>query len=236
MRAVMLSAGLADGFTMGDALAYVEREAKSMANAGMRVSYAGEAKEYAESNRNMYFTFGLALAVIYLVLSAQFESFRDPLTILLAVPPAVTGGLIALFLTKGTLSIYSQIGLVILIGLVSKNAILIVEFANQLRERGMDRVDAVIEAATLRLRPILMTTSATILGALPLALAAGAGAVGRRQIGVVLIGGLAVSTIVTLFLVPAGYAIVSRRRRVWSGEEAERRESAGPSLLPSRSS
>ncbi|MDF0643716.1 MAG: efflux RND transporter permease subunit [Nitrospira sp.] len=236
MRAVILSAGLTDGFTMGDAVAYVEREAKTMLNSGMRGTYAGEAKEYAESNRNLYFTFGLALAVIYLVLSAQFESFRDPLTILLAVPPAVTGGLIALVLTKGTLSIFSQIGLVILIGLVSKNAILIVEFANQLRERGMDRVDAVIEAATLRLRPILMTTSATILGALPLALASGAGAVSRRQIGVVLIGGLVVSTIVTLFLVPAGYAAVSGRRNVWSGEAAERRESAGASLLPSRSS
>ncbi|SLM50063.1 putative Multidrug efflux transporter [Nitrospira japonica] len=236
MRAVMLSAGLAAGFTMGDALTYIEREAKSLVNAGMRVTYAGEAKEYAESNRNMYFTFGLALAVIYLVLSAQFESFRDPVTILLAVPPAVTGGLIALWLTKGTLGIYSQIGLVILIGLVSKNAILIVEFANQLRERGMNRTDAVIEAATLRLRPILMTTSATILGALPLALATGAGAASRRQIGVVLIGGLLVSTIVTLFLVPAGYAIVSSRKKSWSGEQTDRRDAAGASLLPSRSS
>jgi len=211
MRAVVLSAGLNEGFTLGGALTYVEREAKTLLGSGMRVTYAGEAKEYAESSRNLYFTFGLALAVIYLVLSGQFESFRDPLIILLAVPPAVTGGLIALVLTKGTLSIFSQIGLVILIGLVSKNAILIVEFANQLRSRGLGLIEAVVEAASFRLRPILMTTSATILGALPLALASGAGAASRRQIGVVLIGGLVVSTIVSLYLIPAAYAIVSRR-------------------------
>ncbi len=213
MRAVTVSAGLADGFTLGQALAYLDDAAKEVLRPTMRASYAGESKTFVESNTNLYVTFALALAVIFLVLSAQFESFQHPFTILLAVPPAVSGALLALAATQGTLTIYSQIGLIILIGLVTKNAILIVEFANQLRERGMEAGDAVIESAVLRLRPILMTTSATILGALPLALATGAGAAGRRQIGVVLIGGLVVSTIMTLFLVPAAYAMLSGASR-----------------------
>lgn len=209
MRAVTVSAGLADGFTLGQALKYLDETADDIVRPGMRTAYAGESKTFAESNRNLYLTFVLALAVIFLVLAAQFESFRHPWTILLTVPPALSGSLLSLAAIGGTLTIYSQIGLVILIGLVTKNAILIVEFANQLRERGMEVSEAIIEAAALRLRPILMTTCATILGALPLALATGAGAAGRRQIGVVLIGGLVVSTLVTLVLVPAGYMILS---------------------------
>ncbi|CUS37556.1 efflux RND transporter permease subunit [Candidatus Nitrospira nitrificans] len=209
MRAVTVSAGLADGFTLGQALKYLDETAHDIVRPGMRTAYAGESKTFAESNRNLYLTFVLALAVIFLVLAAQFESFRHPWTILLTVPPALSGSLLSLAAIGGTLTIYSQIGLVILIGLVTKNAILIVEFANQLRERGMEVSEAIIEAAALRLRPILMTTCATILGALPLALATGAGAAGRRQIGVVLIGGLVVSTLVTLVLVPAGYMILS---------------------------
>lgn len=210
MRAVTVSAGLADGFTLGQALRYLDETAKDLVKPGMRTAYAGESKTYAESNRNLYLTFVMALAVIFLVLAAQFESFRHPWTILLTVPPALLGALVALTVINGTLTIYSQIGLVILIGLVTKNAILIVEFANQLRAKGFTVSEAVIEAATLRLRPILMTTCATVLGALPLALATGAGAAGRRQIGVVLIGGLLMSTLVTLVLVPAGYALFSR--------------------------
>ncbi|MBS0181976.1 MAG: efflux RND transporter permease subunit [Nitrospira sp.] len=209
MRAVTISAGLADGFTLGQALNYLDETSRDIIKPGMRTAYAGESKTFAESNRNLYLTFVLALAVIFLVLAAQFESFRHPWTILLTVPPAMSGSLLSLAAIDGTLTIYSQIGLVILIGLVTKNAILIVEFANQLRERGFDVSQAVIEAAALRLRPILMTTCATILGALPLALATGAGAAGRRQIGIVLIGGLLVSTLVTLVLVPAGYRILS---------------------------
>ncbi len=214
MRAITISAGLADGFTLGQALNYLDETSKEIIKPGMRTAYAGESKTFAESNRNLSLTFALALAVIFLVLSAQFESFRHPWTILLAVPPAVSGAVLSLAAIDGTLTIYSQIGLVILIGLVTKNAILIVEFANQLRERGVDVSQAVIEAATVRLRPILMTTCATIIGALPLAFATGAGAVGRRQIGVVIIGGLVVSTLVTLFLVPAGYAILSGRSKI----------------------
>lgn len=221
MRAVTISAGLADGYTLGEALRYLDETAQSFIKPGMRTAYAGESKTYAESNRNLYLTFVLALAVIFLVLAAQFESFRHPWTILLAVPPAMSGAVFSLAAIDGTLTIYSQIGLVILIGLVSKNAILIVEFANQLRERGLDVSEAVIEAAALRLRPILMTTCATILGALPLALATGAGAAGRRQIGVVIIGGLVVSTLVTLVLVPAGYAILSGRMRHSHAEGTE---------------
>jgi multidrug efflux pump len=211
MRAVTISAGLTDGFTLGQALAYLDGAAKDVLLPSMRTTYAGESKTFMESKMNLYMTFALALIVVYLVLSAQFESFRDPFMILLAVPPAISGALLSLAVTRGSLSIYSQIGMIILIGLVTKNAILIVEFANQLRVRGMRATDAIIEAATLRLRPILMTTTATILGALPLAIATGAGAVARRQIGMVLIGGLVVSTIVTLFLVPAAYIIFSRQ-------------------------
>ncbi|BCA56568.1 hypothetical protein W02_37080 [Nitrospira sp. KM1] len=144
-------------------------------------------------------------------MAAQFESFVHPFVILLSVPPAVVGAVLALKLSGGTLNIYSEIGLVMLIGLVSKNAILIVEFANQLRARGAALERAVLEAATLRLRPILMTTAATLLGALPLALATGAGAAGRRQIGLVIVGGLVVSTSLTLFLVPAVYRLLARR-------------------------
>lgn len=221
MRAVTVSAGLADGFTLGQALAYLNEASTDILVPGMRTAYAGESKTYVESHRNLYVTFALALVVIFLVLSAQFESFRHPFTILLAVPSAISGALLALAATGGTLTIYSQIGFIILIGLVTKNAILIVEFANQLRDRGMAPVDAVIEAAVLRLRPILMTTCATILGALPLALATGAGAAGRRQIGVVLIGGLIVSTLVTLFLVPVASLLLSSRaeRRMLEGAD-----------------
>ena len=214
MRAVTIGAGLADGFTLGQALHYLDETSREIIKPGMRTAYAGESKTFAESNRNLYLTFVLALAVIFLVLAAQFESFRHPWTILLAVPPALSGAVLSLTAIDGTLTIYSQIGLVILIGLVTKNSILIVEFANQLRGRGFDVHQAVIEAAALRLRPILMTTCATILGALPLALATGAGAAGRRQIGAVLIGGLLVSMLVTLILVPAGYTILSGGRRI----------------------
>lgn len=221
MRAVTVSAGLAHGFTLGQALNYLDETSHDLIKPGMRTAYAGESKTFAESNRNLYLTFVLALAVIFLVLAAQFESFRHPWTILLTVPPALSGSLLSLAAIDGTLTIYSQIGLVILVGLVSKNAILIVEFANQLRERGLDVSQAVIEAAALRLRPILMTTCATILGALPLALATGAGAAGRRQIGIVLIGGLVVSTLVTLVLVPAGYTILSGGVKISEAEGAK---------------
>jgi multidrug efflux pump len=167
------------------------------------------------------------LLVIYLILAAQFESFRHPVTVLVSVPPALAGALLALTLSQGTMNIYSEIGLMILIGLVTKNAILIVEFANQLCDRGMDLRSAVIEASALRLRPIIMTTAATILAAFPLALATGAGAAGRRHIGLVVIGGLLLSTVLTLFFVPAVYSILVRT----SAPEARRSGTPAPDLI-----
>ncbi|MCB1823101.1 MAG: efflux RND transporter permease subunit, partial [Candidatus Competibacteraceae bacterium] len=155
------------------------------------------------------------------VLSAQFESFISPFVIMLTVPLAMTGALLALFLTGGTLNVYSQIGLVMLVGLITKNGILIVEFANQLRLTGLDRREAVLEAATLRLRPILMTTLATVLGAIPLALAVGAGAESRQQIGWVIVGGLLLGTLLTLSVVPVAYTLLVRKTHHTAEEAAE---------------
>jgi multidrug efflux pump len=166
-------------------------------------------------------TFVLALAFIYLVLAAQFESFIDPLVILFTVPLSMTGALAALQWSGGTLNVYSQIGLITLIGLITKHGILIVEFANQLREQGQTARDAVIEAARLRLRPILMTTGAMVLGAVPLALATGAGAESRQQIGWVIVGGMSLGTVLTLFVVPVVYLLFARRGRVAQVPTAE---------------
>jgi len=153
------------------------------------------------------------LMFIYLVLAAQFESFVDPFIILLTVPLSMTGALAALKLTGGTMNVYSQIGLITLVGLITKHGILIVEFANQLQERGLGKLEAVIEAAVLRLRPILMTTGAMVFGAVPLALATGAGAESRVQIGWVIVGGLSLGTLLTLFVVPTAYMLLARTRR-----------------------
>ena len=210
LRAVTISSSVESGSTLGQSLEALEALARKHLPPGASISYSGESKEFKESSGNLYGTFILALLVIYLILAAQFESFTHPVTILLSVPPAIAGALLALTLWQGTMNIYSQIGLMILIGLVTKNAILIVEFANQLHREGMAAGSAIIEASVLRLRPIIMTTVATILAALPLALATGAGAAGRRHIGLVVIGGLVVSTLLTLFLVPVVYALLAR--------------------------
>lgn len=211
MRSATISAGLAPGYTLGEALEYLERTVHEHLPSGTPFTYAGESKEFREATGNLYTMFVFALLVIYLVLAAEFESFVHPLTILLSVPPALTGALLTLTVLEGTLNIYSEIGMIMLIGLVTKNAILIVDFANQLRSRGVELMTAVVEGAALRLRPILMTTLATILGAVPLAMATGAGAAGRRQIGSVIIGGMVFSTLFTLFIVPAVYLSLSRR-------------------------
>jgi multidrug efflux pump len=157
----------------------------------------------------------MALGFIYLMLAAQFESFTDPLIIMLTVPLTLTGALLALYLTGGTLNVYSQIGLVTLIGLITKHGILIVEFGNQMQQQGKRRIEAIIEASALRLRPILMTTGAMVLGAVPLALASGAGAESRSSIGWVIVGGLLVGTFFTLFVIPTVYTYLSRRK--WQG-------------------
>ncbi|TMJ43126.1 MAG: efflux RND transporter permease subunit, partial [Alphaproteobacteria bacterium] len=188
LRAVTIMANLAPGYTLGQALQAVQATAEEILPSSVLTDVSGQSREFRDASSNVLFIFVLALAFIYLVLSAQFESFRDPLMIMLTVPLSMTGALLALRLTGGTLNIYSQIGLVTLVGLITKHGILIVDFANRLQEEGKSRAEAVVEAATLRLRPILMTTSAMVLGAVPLALAHGAGAESREQIGWVIVG------------------------------------------------
>ena len=168
----------------------------------------GQSREFRDARGGIYLTFVLALVFIYLVLAAQFESFADPFVIMLSVPLSMTGALLALWLSGGTLNIYSQIGLITLVGLITKHGILIVEFSNQLREQGEELFDAVKHAAVLRLRPILMTTGAMVLGAVPLALSVGAGAESRIQIGWVIVGGMSFGTLLTLYVVPSMYTLV----------------------------
>ncbi|AHV91381.1 acrB/AcrD/AcrF family protein [Bordetella holmesii 30539] len=181
----------------------------------------GQSREFRDSSGSIYLVFAMALAFIYLVLAAQFESWRNPFIIMLSVPLSMTGALLALWLTGGTLSIYSQIGLITLVGLITKHGILIVEFANQLREEGHDVMHAVVQASVLRLRPILMTTGAMVLGTVPLALANGAGAESRQQIGWVLVGGLSLGTLLTLFVVPVAYSLIVSTRPALRGKAAE---------------
>ncbi|MDS4013183.1 MAG: efflux RND transporter permease subunit [Candidatus Accumulibacter sp.] len=209
-RAVTISANLAPGYAMGEALKFLEETAGRALPPGYAVDYAGQSREFKLSSASLALTFVLALAFIYLVLAAQFESFRDPFIIMLTVPLSMTGALIALLLSGGTLNVYSQIGLVTLVGLITKHGILIVEFANQLKAQGRELRHAVLEASELRLRPILMTTGAMVLGAIPLALASGAGAESRQQIGWVVVGGLLLGTFFTLFVVPTVYTLLAR--------------------------
>jgi len=210
LRAVTVSARLTDGYAIGDAVAYMERVAAEELPKEARVTFSGASQEYQESSSALYFTFGMALVVVFLALAAQFESFIHPLIILIAVPLAVTGALASMYLTGLSLNIYSQIGLIMLIGLTAKNSILIVEFANQLRDEGRDIFAAVQEASVIRLRPILMTTISTALGALPLAMAHGAGAESRSALGIVIIGGVLFSTLLSLFVVPVFYILLAR--------------------------
>jgi multidrug efflux pump len=212
LRAADITASLAPGYALGEVLAYADQRAKEVLPPGFIVDYNGESREFKDSGSSIVLTFALAIAFIYLVLSAQFESFVGPFIIMLSVPLSIAGALLALYLTGGTLNIYSQIGLVTLIGLITKHGILIVEFANQEREKSnIGRREAVTQAALMRLRPILMTTGAMVLGALPLALATGAGAESRQQIGWVIIGGMSIGTFFTLFIVPVVYSLLSRK-------------------------
>ncbi|WP_374277601.1 efflux RND transporter permease subunit [Azonexus sp.] len=213
-RAVSITANLAPGYTLGEALGEMNAIADRVLKPGYAVDYNGQSREFQKSTASLALTFGLALAFIYLVLAAQFESFRDPFIIMLTVPLSMAGALLALWLSNGTLNVYSQIGLVTLVGLITKHGILIVEFANQLQEQGRALKDAVIEAAELRLRPILMTTGAMVLGAVPLALASGAGAESRQQIGWVIVGGLLLGTFFTLFVVPTVYSLLAVRKEM----------------------
>ncbi|MGH7448235.1 MAG: efflux RND transporter permease subunit, partial [Longimicrobiales bacterium] len=203
VRSFTLSASLAPGFTLGEALDALQVAAAEVLPAGSTIELAGESREFRESSGALYFAFVLALVFVFMVLAAQFESLLHPFTILLAVPLAVTGALAALWLAGSTLNIYSQVGMILLIGLVSKNSILLVTYANEMRARGRDAIDAMREAGRIRLRPIMMTSVASIIGATPIALGLGAGAGSRRPLGYAIIGGLIVSTMITLYLVPA---------------------------------
>ena len=221
VRSATITANLVPGVSLGQALDDLDRISAEKLPSGMKRDYAGQSLEFKSSTSSLYFMFLLAIIFIYLVLAAQFESFIHPLTILLSVPLAVFGALLALLIFGQSLNIYSQIGLIMLIGLVTKNAILIVEFSNQLRGQGKSATDAVIEAATIRLRPILMTSLATIFGVLPIAIGLGAGAESRRPLGLAVVGGMLFSTFLTLVLVPVLYAILSRFVRVSTDEEHE---------------
>ncbi|MBP2681922.1 MAG: multidrug transporter AcrB [Candidatus Krumholzibacteriota bacterium] len=223
VRSATITANLVPGVHLGQALRDLDRIAQEKLPAGFKREYAGQSLEYKTSSSSLYFMFVLAIIFIYLVLAAQFESFVHPFTILLSVPLAVFGALLTLFLFKQSLNIYSQIGLIMLIGLVTKNAILIVEFSNQLRARGEEIMDAVVHAATIRLRPILMTSFSTIFGVLPIAMGVGAGGESRMPLGLVVVGGVFFSTFLTLLLVPVLYTLLARftkPRRV-PAEEAE---------------
>ncbi len=221
LRAVTLSANVEPGFALGDALDKIERTVRDVAQIPVQIDYKGVSREFKDASGRLALVFVLAIAFIYLVLAAQFESFIDPFIILITVPLAMAGALLTLKVTGGSLNVYSQVGLITLVGLISKHGILIVEFANSRREQGMDKMKAALESAVLRLRPILMTTGAMVLGAVPLALATGAGAEGREQVGLVIVGGLLFGSFFTLFVVPVVYTLLSRERRFLPGEVPE---------------
>ncbi len=211
LRSATLTATLAPGTSLGEALTFLQGAAQRVLPTTAQTDYAGQSREFRESASGLYFVFVLALAFIYLVLAAQFESFIDPFVIMLTVPLSMTGALAALQFSGGTMNVYSQIGLVTLVGLITKHGILIVEFANQLQRSGTDIRKAVEEAAVMRLRPILMTTGAMVLGAVPLANAHGAGAESRQAIGAVIVGGMTLGTLLTLFVVPTVYSYLARK-------------------------
>ena len=209
LRAITLSAGLAPGYTLGQALDWVRDVAKEELPERAQIDYKGDSREYRAAGSAIVFTFAMALLIVFLVLAAQFESFLHPIVIMLTVPLAVAGAFIGLFLVGGSINLFSQIGIVMLVGLAAKNGILIVEFANQLRDEGLSIREAIVESAAVRMRPILMTSIATIMGAVPLVVAGGPGSASRATIGVVVISGVAFSTALSLFVVPAFYALIA---------------------------
>ena len=227
LRAVTISAGLAPGYSMGEALDWLETTLEEVAP-DASYDLSGQSCEFRESASEFGMIFLLALVFIFLVLAAQFESWVDPMVILLAVPLAAFGAFLALTLSGGSWNIYSQIGLVTLVGLIAKHGILIVEFSNQLQEQGRTKFDAVVEAAALRLRPILMTTGAMVLGSLPLAIASGAGAEARNQIGWVVVGGMGIGTFFTLFVVPVMYLLIGRDHQKVAARQARREAEPAP--------
>jgi multidrug efflux pump len=213
LRAITVSAALSPGYTLGEALGYVEKVVKEELPPSVRLNFDGQSREFKESGSQLYFMFVLAMVVVFLVLAAQFESFLHPFVIMTTVPLAVIGALVGLWMYGMSINVFSQIAGIMLVGLAAKNGILIVEFANQLRDRGIEFREAVIEAAAIRLRPVLMTSFCTAFGALPLLLATGAGAESRQAIGVVVFYGVVISVFLTLGVVPAVYTIVARNTK-----------------------
>jgi multidrug efflux pump len=213
LPAITLSASLVDDYPLGAAIDSMQKAAQELLPPEASVSFAGQSQQYLETSTGVGITFGLAILIVFLVLAGQFESFVHPLIIMLSVPLAIAGAVYSLGLGGLSLNIYSQIGIILLIGLMAKNGILIVEFANQLRDAGHDVREAVIEASVIRLRPIVMTIVSTILGAVPLVIASGAGAESRIAIGTVIVGGLAFATVLTLFLTPVLYDLLARFSR-----------------------
>ncbi len=212
-KSATVMAGLAPGKTIGDGIGEMKKISKKVLDESFTTDLAGPSRDFSESSSNTTFALLLALILVYLVLAAQFESFKDPLIIMLTVPMALAGALVSLWYFDQTLNIFGQIGIIVLIGLVTKNGILIVEFANQQKEKGLNKMDAVVVAAVSRLRPILMTSLATMLGALPIALALGAGTKSRMSMGIVIIGGLLFSGILTLYVIPAIYSYFSKEKK-----------------------
>ncbi len=213
LRSATLTANLNPGYSMGDAVEYIAALAPQVLPESAKYSWEGLTRDYVNSSGEMVFTVILALIFIYLALSAQFESFADPLVIMLTVPFSILGAVLLLHITGGTNNLYTQIGFVTLIGLITKHGILITEFANTLQREGKVFYEAIVEASVLRIRPILMTTGATALGALPLALASGAGAVSRQQMGWVIVGGMVIGTIFSLLVIPVAYSYLSRKNQ-----------------------
>jgi len=218
-KSATISAGLKPGKTIGDGIKEMQRISDKLLDETFSTALSGSSRDFQESSSNTSFAFLLALGLIFLILAAQFESFIDPLIIMITVPLAIAGAVLTLWLFGHTLNIFSQIGMIMLIGLVTKNGILIVEFANQSRKNGMEKTEAAIHSASQRLRPILMTSLAMALGALPLALSLGAAATSRIPLGVVIVGGIMFSLLLTLFVLPAMYTYMSGKKKVNKMEE-----------------
>jgi multidrug efflux pump subunit AcrB len=226
-KSATLAAGLAPGKTIGDGVKAMEEITSRVLDDSFTTTLAGASRDFSESSSNTVFAFGLALLLVYLILAAQFESFRDPVVIMLTVPLAITGALLSLFASNNTLNIFSEIGIIMLVGLVTKNGILIVEFSNQLRERGESLHEAALNGAAARLRPILMTSIVTVVGTLPIALSLGAASQSRVPLGVVVVGGVLFSLVLTLYVIPAMYTYLTNkapRRRHDIDEEDEETE------------
>jgi multidrug efflux pump len=211
MRAVTISANLTPGYTLGEALDYLENLVHKELPSTAQIDYKGESLDYKEASGALYVTFGIALFVVFLVLAAQFESFVHPLVIMVTVPLAVAGGLLGLRIAGKTLNIYSQIGIIMLVGIAAKNGVLIVEFINQMRDRGMEFHDAIVAASRIRFRPVIMTAFCAVMGSVPLILAHGPGAASRQALGVVIFSGVSLATLFTLFIVPSVYNLMARR-------------------------